>query len=56
MVKFEEWLVAHKEQINTAAYGLFDDSLRCMKFDIDRPAYLMAYQGMIRLIRDDSVW
>lgn len=32
MVKFEEWLVARKEQINTAAYGLFDDSLRCMEF------------------------
>lgn len=56
MVKFEEWLVAHKEQINTAAYGLFEDSLRCMKFDIDRPAYLMAYQGMIRHIRDVIVF
>lgn len=56
MVKFEEWLVSHKEQINTAAYGLFEDSLRCMKFDIDRPAYLMAYQGMIRHIRDVIVF
>lgn len=34
MVKFEEWLVAHKNQINAAAYGLFEDSLHCMKFDI----------------------
>jgi len=56
MVKFEEWLVAHKEQINIAAYGLFEDSLRCMKFDIDRPAYLMAYQGIIRHIRDVIVF
>ena len=56
MVKFEEWLIAHREQINTAAYGLFEDSLRCMKFDIDRPAYLMAYQGMIRHIRDVIVF
>ena len=56
MLKFEEWLVAHKEQKNTAAYGLFDDSLRCMKFDIDRPAYLMAYQVMIRHIRDVIVF
>ena len=31
MVKFEEWLVANKEQINTAAYGLFEDSLRSLK-------------------------
>lgn len=25
MVRFEDWLVAHKEQINTAAYGLFEE-------------------------------
>lgn len=56
MGKFEEWLVAHKNQINAAAYGLFEDSLRCMKFDIVRPAYLMAYQGIIRHIRDVIVF
>lgn len=56
MVKFEEWLVAHKNQINAAAYGLFEDSLRCMIFDIVRPAYLMAYQGMIRHVRDVIVF
>lgn len=56
MEKFEVWLVEHKEQINPAAYGLFEDSLRCMKFDIVRPAYLMAYQGMIRHIRDIIVF
>lgn len=56
MVLFEEWLVSHKNQINKAAYGLFEDSLRCMKFDIVRPAYLMAYQGMIRHIRDVIVF
>ena len=56
MEKFEVWLVEHKEQINPAAYGLFEDSLRCMKFDIVRPAYLMAYQGMIRHIRDVIVF
>ena len=56
MEKFEEWLVGHKEQINPAAYGLFEDSLRCIKFDIVRPAYLMAYQGMIRHIRDVIVF
>lgn len=56
MEKFEEWLVRHKSQINTAAYGLFEDSLRCMKFDIVRPAYLMAYQGMLRHIRDVIVF
>lgn len=56
MEKFEVWLVEHKEQINPAAYGLFEDSLRCIKFDIVRPAYLMAYQGMIRHIRDVIVF
>ena len=56
MDNFERWLVEHKQQINTAAFGLFEDSLRCMKFDIVRPAYLMAYQGMIRHIRDVIVF
>ena len=56
MEKFEEWLVSHKQQINAAAYGLFEDSIRCMKFDIVRPAYLMAYQGMIRHIREVIVF
>lgn len=56
MGKFEEWLVAHNNQINAAAYGLFEDSLRCMKFDIVRPAYLMTYQGMLRHIRDVIVF
>lgn len=56
MEKFEEWLVAHKDLINAAAYGLFEDSLRCMKFDIVRPAYLMAYQGLLRHIRDVIVF
>lgn len=50
------WLVDHKQQINASAYGLFEDSLRCMKFDIVRPAYLMAYQGMIRHIREVIVF
>jgi hypothetical protein len=56
MENFEKWLVENKNQINPAAYGLFEDSLRCMKFDIVRPAYLMAYQGMIRHIRDVIVF
>lgn len=56
MENFERWLIEHKQQINPAAYGLFEDSLRCMKFDIVRPAFLMAYQGMIRHIRDAIVF
>lgn len=45
MEKFEEWLVGHKEQINPAAYGLFEDSLRCIKFDIVRPLILWHIKG-----------
>lgn len=56
MKRFEEWLVVYKDQINAAAYGLFEDSLRCMKFGIDRPAYLMAYQGLLRHIREVIVF
>lgn len=56
MVSFEKWLVDNQELINPAAYGLFEDSIRCMKFDIVRPAYLMAYQGMIRHLRDVIVF
>lgn len=56
MERFEEWLVSNKKQINAAAYGLFEDSLRCFRFDIARPAYLMAYQGMLRHIRDVIVF
>ena len=32
-------------------YGLFYDSYRCHKNDIDRPAYLLAYQGMMQFVR-----
>ena len=49
---FEIWLDANKHLINDDAVGLFEDSLRCYKNDIDRPAYLLAYQGMMVHIRE----
>lgn len=49
---FEIWLGANKHLINADATGLFEDSLRCYKNDIDRPAYLLAYQGMMVHIRE----
>lgn len=49
-------MVGHKQQIDPSAYGLFEDSLRCLKFDIVRPAFLMAYQGILRHIRDVIVF
>jgi len=47
MQEFEKWLLSNKERLDSTAYGLFMDSLRCFKVDIDRPAYLLAYQGMM---------
>lgn len=49
---FEKWLAANKHLINVDAVGLFEDSLRCFKNDIDRPSYLLAYQGMMLQIRE----
>ncbi len=49
---FEIWLDVNKHLINDDAVGLFEDSLRCYKNDIDRPAYLLAYQGMMVHIRE----
>lgn len=49
---FEVWLGVNKHLINADTVGLFEDSLRCYKNDIDRPAYLLAYQGMMVHIRE----
>lgn len=47
MQNFEKWLASNKDNIDSVTYQLFSDSLRCFKFDIDRPSYLLAYQGMM---------
>lgn len=51
MLEFEQWLSVNKESIDTVSYQLFKDSLRCFKSDIDRPAYLLAYQGMMMQLK-----
>lgn len=51
MLEFEQWLNVNKDSIDTVSYQLFNDSLRCFKSDIDRPAYLLAYQGMMRQLK-----
>lgn len=38
---FEIWPGAYKHLKNVDAAGLLEDSLRCYKNDIDRPAYFL---------------
>lgn len=49
---FEIWLKQNESLLYPDAIGLFKDSLKCFKNDIDRPSYLLAYQGMMVQIRE----
>ena len=51
MIDFGEWLAENKQVLNEDVFGLFNDSYRCFKNDIDRPAYLLAYQGLMQHVR-----
>ena len=51
MKDFGEWLAENKQVLNEDVFGLFYDSYRCFKNDIDRPAYLLAYQGLMQHVR-----
>lgn len=51
MKDFGDWIAENKNVIDENVYGLFYDSYRCYKNDIDRPAYLLAYQGMMQHVR-----
>lgn len=51
MKDFGEWIDENKHALDENVYGLFYDSFRCFKNDIDRPAYLLAYQGMMQHVR-----
>ncbi len=51
MKDFSEWLAENQQALDVDVYGLFNDSYRCFKNDIDRPAYLLAYQGMMQHVR-----
>lgn len=52
MNTFERWLENNCDNLSDNAVGLFKDSLRCFKNNITRPAYLLAYQGMLLTLRD----
>lgn len=51
MIDFGDWLNANKYSLDVDVVGLFEDSYKCFKNDIDRPSYLLAYQGMMQHIR-----
>ena len=52
MNTFERWLENNCDNLSDNAVGLFRDSIRCYKNNITRPAYLLAYQGMLLTLRD----
>lgn len=51
MKDFGEWIENNKHLLDGDVSGLFIDSYKCYKNDIDRPAYLLAYQGMMQYVR-----
>lgn len=51
MKDFGEWINEHRQNLDDDVYGLFYDSYRCFRNDIDRPSYLLAYQGMMQHVR-----
>lgn len=52
---FEKWIAKNKGEFSEDVVGLFFDSLRCYKNEILRPAYLLAYQGMMLAIRNKII-
>jgi hypothetical protein len=50
--KFETWLRNSEKQLPDAAVCAFEDSIKCYHSDIVRPAYLLAYQGMMLYLRN----
>ncbi len=50
MEEFEKWLKANEHLLPEETANLFWDSVKCCKFDIDRQAYLLAYQGMMKYV------
>ena len=51
MIEFGDWIETNKQLLDDDVLGLFHDSYNCYKNDINRPSYLMAYQGMMQYVR-----
>lgn len=49
---FEIWVETNRQLLGRDVTGLFKDSIKCLKNGICRPAYLLAYQGMLLAIRN----
>lgn len=56
MIPFEVWLNNNQPSFSEDALGLFQDSLRCYKNNIIRPAFLLAYQGMLITLRNKILY
>ena len=51
-INFKKWLQDNESILSEPVKGLFSDSIKCYYNDIDRPAYLLAYQGMLWYLRE----
>lgn len=52
MNTFQKWLSANETHLPALTVSLFKDSLKCFYNELERPAYLLAYQGVMNFIRD----
>lgn len=53
MEEFLQWLNANRHLLCEDTQALFDDSVKCYKNDIFRAAYLLAYQGVMRQVKEE---
>lgn len=51
MIDFGIWLNKHEDSFDEDCVGLFRDSYSCFKHELARPAFMLAYQGMMWHIR-----
>lgn len=52
MNQFSKWLSENKSHLPNLTINLFEDSLKCFFNYIERPAFLLAYQGVMAYIRE----
>ena len=52
MHAFQKWVSENENNLPKISVNLFKDSLKCFFSEIERPAYLLAYQGVMAYIRD----
>lgn len=51
MIDFGIWLNKHEDSFDEDCVGLFRDSYSCFKHELARPAFMLAYQGMMWHLR-----